>query len=84
VTTIGDVADETEIPPGEEVAVYEVIGDPPLFVGGEKATEILVCEEVVAIGEVGADETDAAVVLAEFETCARDRPIPFLALTENV
>ena len=66
------------------MAVYEVIGEPPLFVGAVNPTEMVVCEAVVAVGEVGAEATDAAKVEAELEIRAGDNPIPFLALTENV
>jgi hypothetical protein len=81
---IGDEVEEVWAPPGLEVAVYEVIAEPPLFVGGVNATETLVCEAGVATNEVGAEGTEAAKVVAEFDTVAGDRPIPFRALTENV
>ena len=71
-------------PPGEEVAVYEVIVAPPLETGAVKATVAVVDPVAVAVPTVGAPGTTATVVI-EFEAAdAADVPTLFVAVTVNV
>ena len=53
------------IPEGEEVAVYEVITDPPLLAGAVYATVAVVSPVAVAVPIVGAPGTDVAVTPAK-------------------
>ena len=53
-------------PPGNEIAVYEVIVAPPFVVGAVKVTEALVCVIKEALVSLGAEDGIAKVV-AEFE-----------------
>ena len=70
-------------PPGEEVAVYEVIVAPPLETGAVKATVAVVDPVAVAVPIVGAPGT--ANVVIEFEAAdAADVPTLFVAVTVNV
>jgi hypothetical protein len=56
------------IPPGDEVAVYEVIVAPPLDAGAVKETFAVVAPVDVAVTDVGAPGADTeAVVVMEFE-----------------
>ena len=72
------------LPLGEEVAVYEVIVDPPLEPGAVKATVAVVDPVAVAVPTVGAPGTTAEVVI-EFEASdAADVPTLFVAVTVNV
>jgi hypothetical protein len=52
-------------PPGDEVAVYEVIGDPPLLAGAVYATVAVDELVAVAVPIVGAPGTDVAVTPAK-------------------
>ena len=65
VTVIGEDAPVAVRPPGEEVTVYPVIADPPVFVGAVKLSvalplpalaEMLVGVSGAVIGDVTADE----------------------------
>ena len=72
------------IPPGEEVALYEVIVAPPLEPGDVKATVAIVDQVAVAVPIVGAPGITASVVI-EFEVAdANDSPALFVAVTVNV
>jgi hypothetical protein len=70
-------------PPGDDVAVYEVIVCPPLLAGAVKATVAVVDPVVVAVPIVGAPGTDHVVMLLDAAELA---PVPtlFVALTTNV
>lgn len=77
------------IPPGDEVAVYEVIAAPPLEAGAVKETFAVVAPVVVAITDVGAPGADAPPdVVMELE--AREfrvelpPPYEYVAPTINV
>lgn len=51
------------IPPGEEVAVYEVIAEPPLLIGAVKETVAVVVPVEVAVPIVGAPGVVKGVAL---------------------
>jgi hypothetical protein len=55
------------IPPGEDVAVYDVIVAPPLLAGAVNATVAVVEPVAVAVPIVGAPGTVAATEAVEFE-----------------
>jgi hypothetical protein len=55
------------IPPGEDVAVYNVIVAPPLLAGAVNATVAVVEPVAVAVPIVGAPGTVAATEAVEFE-----------------
>ena len=80
VTTSGDAAPLALKAP--QVAVYEVIGDPPLDAGGVKA--IVACAlPAVALTIVGAPGTAAGVTLFDKDE-AGPVPTAFVAFTVNV
>jgi hypothetical protein len=56
VTEIGDELPDAVIPPGLEVAVYDVIAAPPSLAGAVNAT-LAVVPETVAVPIVGAPGT---------------------------
>jgi hypothetical protein len=60
------------IPPGLDVAVYDVIGEPPLLAGAVNETVAVVAEVAVAVPIVGAPGADVAV------TPAKVRKIPLM------
>ena len=64
-------------PPGEEVAVYEVIVAPPLEPGAVKATVAVVDPVAVAVPTVGAPGTTATVVNETIEPLVT--PLVFVA-----
>jgi hypothetical protein len=67
-------------PPGEEVAVYEVITAPPSLAGAVYDTVATVAEVAVAVPIVGAPGTLAVVML--FDAALDDPvPAPLIALT---
>jgi hypothetical protein len=53
------------IPPGDDVAVYSVIGEPPLLAGAVYVTVAAVGVVAVAVPIVGAPGTDVAVTPAK-------------------
>jgi hypothetical protein len=68
--------------PGEEVAVYVVIVEPPSLAGAVNGTDAVV-PETVAVPIVGAPGTEAVVIL--FDTAlAPPVPAPLVAVTVNV
>jgi len=67
VTTSGDPAPVAVFPPGDEVAVYDVIVAPPLSEGAENATETEVSDANKAVPIVGARGTLAATALVVFD-----------------
>ena len=83
VTVIGDDAPVAVRPPGEEVTVYPVIADPPVFVGAVKLTVALPLLTVALI-PVGAPGALAASVTAEEAPDAVPAPMAFVAVTVNV
>jgi hypothetical protein len=70
-------------PAGDEVIVYPVIADPPLFTGA--TNEIVADPEVVlvAVTEVGGSGTVAGITLTE-DVEATEVNSPLLAVTANV
>ena len=83
VTVIGDEAPVAVRPPGEEVTVYPVIADPPVFTGAVKLTvalpllpltEILVGTPGAVVAGVTADDAVEAVPV----------PTMFVAVTVKV
>ena len=80
VTVIGEDAPLTVRPPGEEVTVYPVIEDPPVFVGAEKLTEALPLLAVAAI-PVGVPGTVVVGVTAAEALEELPEPFPFVAVT---
>jgi hypothetical protein len=68
------------IPPGEDVAVYEVIVAPPLLAGAVNATVAVVDPVAVAVPIVGAPGTVAATAEVAFEF-ALTAPSGFVAVT---
>jgi hypothetical protein len=71
------------IPPGFEVAVYEVTAEPPFEAGGPKLTVALRLPVAVATTEVGED--GAPTVVVELEALdATEVPAEFVAVTVNV
>jgi hypothetical protein len=67
-------------PPGEDVAVYNVIVAPPLLAGAVYATVAVVVPVAVAVPIVGAPGTEAATVAVEFEL-ALATPTALVAVT---
>jgi hypothetical protein len=70
--------------PGELVAVYDVMGLPPVLLGGVQLTvaELLPAVAVTAVGAAGAP---AAVGVTEFEgTDGGPEPCALVATTVNV
>lgn len=77
------------IPPGDEVAVYEVIVAPPLDAGAVKETLAVVAPVDVAVTEVGApgadDPPDVVMELEAIEfRVALPPPYEYVAPTINV
>lgn len=71
------------IPPGDEVAVYEVIVAPPLEVGAVNETFAVVAPVDVAVTDVG--ELGAPTVVAELEALeAAEVPAELVAVTVKV
>jgi hypothetical protein len=64
VIEIGEDADVPVIPPGLDVAVYDVAGGTPMFAGGVKVTVAVVEPVAVAVPIVGAPGTDGQVPAA--------------------
>ena len=80
-TVMGDAAPLALMPPGEELAVYDVIGEPPLETGGVNV--IVACPfPAVAVPMMGAPGTAPGVAL----TAAEAGPVPkaFVAVTEQL
>ena len=71
------------MPPGDDVTVYPVMGEPPLEAGAVQATEAVPPPEPVAVPMVGAPGTVAGVADAE---AAEAGPVPaaLVAVTVNV
>jgi hypothetical protein len=63
--------------PGELVAVYDIIGQPPLLAGAVNATVAVVCPVAVAVTIVGAPGT-----VPVFEVAFIVKMPPLTALTE--
>ena len=63
------------IPPGEEVAVYEVIVAPPSDAGAVNATLAVVAPVAVALTDVGAPGADAPLDVV-MELDALERVVP--------
>ena len=80
LTVIGEVAPLAVIPPGEDVAMYEVTGEPPLEAGGVNAT-VACALPATAVPMVGAPGADAGVTLTDAE--AGPVPAAFAAVTEH-
>jgi len=71
------------IPPGVDVALYEVIAEPPFEAGAAKLTVALRLPVAVATTEVGED--GAPTVVVELEALdATEVPAEFVAVTVNV
>lgn len=83
LTVMGEVALEPVMPPGEEVAVYEVMVAPPLSAGAVKATVAVVEEVAVAVPIVGASGVLAVTALVVLDVAAVD-PYVFVAVTWQV
>jgi hypothetical protein len=81
VTVHGDVAQVPVCPP-DDVAVYDVMVEPPLLAGGVKVT-VACALPAVAVPIVGAPGTVAGVTLLEAEE-AGPVPTAFVAVTVNV
>ena len=82
VIVSGDAGPLAVRPPGEDVAVYEVIGEPPVDAGGVKVT--VACEiPAVAVPIVGGPGTAAGVTLFEGAD-AGPVPTAFVAVTVKV
>ena len=71
------------MPPGEEVAVYDVTVLPPLESGGEKLTIALPAVLDKAVPIIGAPGTEAGVTAGEGAD-AGPFPMPFVAVTVKV
>ena len=71
-------------PPGEEVAVYERIVDPPLEVGAVKPTVAVELPAALALPTVGAPGADSAVVIEPDVGEALDVPELLVAVTAKV
>ena len=95
VTVIGDEGPVARRPPGEDVTVYPVIADPPVFVGAVKLTVAVPLLPVVTATPVGAPGSvggvtggvtgaSAAGVTAEDAAEAVPVPMAFVAATVNV
>src|SRR4051812_28940199 len=81
-TVMGEAAPLALIAPGEDVTVYEVIGEPPFEAGGVNAT--LACAPpATAVPIAGASGTAAGVTLFD-GVDAGPVPMPFVAVTVNV
>ena len=83
-TTIGEPEPVAVIPPGEEVTVYEVMGELPGLAGGvnETVAEPMPAEAVTPVGASGGM---AAVGVVGFEgVLAGPVPVEFVAVTVNV
>jgi len=82
VTVIGDAGPVAVTPPGDEVTVYEVIGEPPIDTGAVKVT--MACAlPPVAVPITGGPAVAAAVT--EFEgTEAEPVPAALVAVTVKV
>ena len=82
VTVIGDPAELALMPPGFDVAVYEVIGEPPSDAGGVNVT-VACALPAVAVPMVGAPGTAAGVALFD---ALESAPLPtvLVALTLHV
>jgi hypothetical protein len=79
-TVIGEDAPLTVRPPGEEVTVYPVIADPPVFAGAEKLTVALPLLAVAAI-PVGVPGTVVVGVTGAEALEELPEPLPFVAVT---
>ena len=71
------------MPPGDEVAVYNVIVDPPSLAGAVYVTVASVEDVAVAVPIVGAPGTLAVVTLLD-DALAGPVPITLVAVTVNV
>lgn len=82
VMDVHGAAHEPVNPPGDEVAVYEMIGEPPLLAGARKAT-VACASPRVAPALDGAPGTVTGVALFDG---ADGAPVPsaFVAVTVNV
>jgi len=79
---IGDAGPLAVKPPGDDVAVYDVIGEPPFEAGGVNAT--VASESPAAAAPItGAPGTVAGVTLFEGSD-AGPVPVEFVAATVNV
>jgi hypothetical protein len=82
VTVMGDAGPLAVNPPGEDVAVYDVIVEPPVEAGGVNVT--VACEiPPVAAPIVGGPGTAAGVTLFDGGD-AGPVPTAFVAVTVNV
>ena len=79
ITVIGDEAPVAVEPPGEDVTVYPVIADPPVFVGAVKLTVALPLLPVaeILVGTPGA-------VVANVIDCVVDVSVPAEGAVANV
>ena len=82
-TVIGEDAPVAVRPPGEEVTVYPVIADPPVFAGAEKLTDALPLLAVAAL-PVGVPGTVVAGVTGAEPLEELPEPLPFVAVTVKV
>ena len=82
-TVIGEEEPFAVRPPGEEVTVYPVIADPPVFVGAVKLTVAL---PLLAVAEilVGTPGAVNAGVTGEDALEELPAPLPFVAVTVKV
>ena len=79
-TVMGEAAPLAVMPPGEDVTVYDVIGDPPLEAGGVKVT--LACPSPASARPiVGASGTASGVTLFEGADCG---PVPMALVAVTV
>ena len=83
VTVIGEEEPVAVRPPGEEVTVYPVIADPPVFVGAVKLTVALPLLPLAEI-PVGAPGAIAAGVTADDALEAAPIPTELVAVTVKV
>ena len=84
VKAIGDVVPVTITLPGEDVAVYCVIGYQPFEDGISNVTVAVVVPVFVAVPIIGASGTVASVVIELLGSEALEVPSPFVAVTVNV
>ena len=82
--TVQLVVEEVQVkPPGEEVTVYKVMGDPPLELGAVQVTFAEVAEATTALTLVGAPGAAAGVIELEGGE-AGEVPIALVAVKVKV
>ena len=83
VTVIGDEAPVAVRPPGDEVTVYPVIADPPVFTGAVKLTVAL---PLLTIAEILVGTPGAVIAGVTADDAVEAVPVPtmFVAVTVKV